>query len=137
MKYTSCLYITGAYAIIIASIFLFPGVPLVPTLLKLTGLGALVLFLNRQITGSSAMTDRLLLAAWTLLSVGLVVNVWYFTTYSGGTIYDPVLLNDDANTAWTRMAGVLSGSDTPQLALSRRGYGTFLALLAWPARRYC
>lgn len=105
---------------------------MVPTLLKLTGIGALALYVNRRVTGGGRFSDGVVLGVLTLLSAGLVLNVWYFTTAAGGTIYAPVFVNDDALTAWTRLQEALAGSDVSAVRPSRQGYGLFLALLSWP-----
>lgn len=34
--------------------------------------------------------------AWMLLNIGLVANIWYFTTVQGGTISNPVQMNPDS-----------------------------------------
>ncbi len=122
---------TTALAIAAAALFVFPGASVVHTLLKLAGAGFLATLLYRRVSAPSFWGHCVLTGAWTLLAIGLAANVWYFTTYSGGTVYDPVLINDDAASAWRQMQAVLSGQDSG-VGMSRRGYGTFLALLAWP-----
>lgn len=67
---------------------------------------------------------------WTILATGLIVNTWYFTTYSGGTLTEPVLQNNDALSAWKQMEATLAGMASP-VESTRRGYGTFLALISW------
>lgn len=100
------------------------------TMLELLGVGFLTTLLYRRVSAPSFAGHCVLAAAWCLLAVGLIANVWYFTTYSGGTIHDPVLINEDADIAWRQMQAVLSGTDSG-IGFSRRGYGTFLALLSW------
>lgn len=132
VKPICAIFIFAVYVLTAFLMFLFPGVPLVPTLLKLTGIGALAVCINHKVTGGGRFSDGIVVGVLALLSAGLVLNVWYFTTNAGGSIWAPVFVNDDALAAWTRMQEVLAGSDVSAVHSTRWGYGFFLALLSWP-----
>lgn len=84
--------------------------------------------LYRRIIPATPAAANALWVFFVLLCVGLVLNVWYFTTHSGGTPADPVLVNDDASAAWQQLTAVLTGRPS-EVHPSRQGYGNFLALL--------
>lgn len=77
----------------------------------------------RDTTGAMALT-----AAMTLLSVGVTLNVGFFTYGSGGTAASPVLFNDDASVAWNNALTYLGLADSFS-PLSRRGYGLMCAAM--------
>lgn len=52
-----------------------------------------------------------LLGAWTLVSIGIVLNIWYYTTASGGTPEFPVLDNFDSRRDWQWSGRLLYGTD--------------------------
>lgn len=66
---------------------------------------------------------------WAILSAGVVINSYYFTTFSGGTPLAPVLHNDDAHVAWEEMYASIAGSES-DISVFRRGYGDFLAFIS-------
>lgn len=85
-----------AFAVILAVALIMPGAPVwqvvVSSVITLTAaLGAYSL--------SPFATRRgvlVVMAAWVLLSVGVIANMWYFTTVQGGTISNPVQSNHDS-----------------------------------------
>lgn len=96
--------------------------------LKMVGIWALVSMLYRRVIPATPLAINALWIFFVILCVGLVLNVWYFTTYSGGTPAAPVLKNDDASMAWQQLMAVLTGTPS-EVHPSRQGYGNFLALL--------
>ena len=118
-----------AIALVVLALWLLPGESLWRQLLRLIVAGGIVYFIYLKICPVNYGGKYTLLTFWTILSIGLTLNVWYFTTHSGGTVYDPVLLNDDASTAWTQMLATMQGSDSGVYP-TRRGYGELLALLS-------
>ncbi len=67
---------------------------------------------------------------WAMLTAGVVVNAWYFTTASGGTPLAPVLHNEDARIAWAQMCATAAGTEST-VNVERQGYGDFLALITF------
>lgn len=85
-----------AAIVIIAARALMPGAP---WLMTICGAGA-ILALQQHFYGRSRYSTPvgriILLAITTLLIVGMIANVYYFTTVCGGTDSSPVLINNDA-----------------------------------------
>lgn len=117
-------------AIVAAMLYIFPGAEPAGQLLKLIGVWFIADYAYRRLCATNIAGRVALLAAWTLLAAGVTLNIWYFTTASGGTPENPVLFNDDAATAWREMSAALNG-DTSDTHITRRGYGLFLAILSW------
>lgn len=123
------LWQAAAIVAVAALMAVFPGENYMPQLLRMTGAGA-VAALCYRLTGNTDKAGYYTLTAfWTLLATGITLNIWYFTTYSGGTPHDPVLLNDDASISWAQMTALLDDSSSGVVS-HRRGYGTFLALIS-------
>ena len=118
----------AAIALVAAILYIFPGAGLLTMLIKYLGVWAVTVFAYKQLCPCNIGGFYSMLVMWTMLAVGVTINIWYFTTYSGGTVYSPVLVNDDASTAWTQMTTVLSGTES-DVSLARRGYGSLLAML--------
>lgn len=118
----SCVALIGVILV------LFPGASALPMLLMFLGVGLIVRFAYRRLCIPTTMGAGVLLAAWTMLAAGVAVNVWYFTTYSGGADYAPVLLNNDARTAWEQMQALQSGTVHPA-GYRLRGFAQVLVAL--------
>lgn len=56
----------------------------------------LVALLYSSIQGAHKLGQWTLLSVAGIMGIGITLNVWYFTTLSGGTISQPVLLNEDS-----------------------------------------
>ncbi len=126
------IFVCIACAVVALTSVVFPGAPCFPTLLKLAGVAFIAFCTLRKVIGRSVEAEYILLGAWTFVSVGLLVNVWYYTTCSGGSVSAPVLVNDDASLAWRRCLEALNGQISPRVSMTRSGYGSLLALLSWP-----
>lgn len=123
------LWQAAAIVAVAALMAVFPGENYMPQLLRMTGAGV-VAALCYRLTGNTDKAGYYTLTAfWTLLAAGLTLNIWYFTTYSGGTPDAPVLLNDDASISWAQMTAFLEDTNSG-IVSHRRGYGTFLALIS-------
>ncbi len=125
------VYFEGA-ALVVACIlaYCFPGAGPPRLTLQMLGILAIALFTYRKLCHAEKAGQIVLLTFWSLLATGIILNTWYFTTYSGGTDTAPVLLNNDAAAAWKQMTAVLNGTEST-VEIERRGYGTFLALLSF------
>lgn len=86
----------------------------------------------RLSVGPGVWSERMLAGMAALLTIGVVVNIWYFTTESGGTLSSPVLQNWDARRTWEKSLNVVAGTplsdpffayDTPGLL-----YGALMRL---------
>lgn len=91
------------YAVSIAVVssiaYLFPGVSVLNVVALATITGVAIFGVRyTALSGRAAVT--VMAVASTLLSIGIVLNTWYFTTRSGGTLSAPVLVNIDASRTW-------------------------------------
>lgn len=87
----------GSLALISVALCIFPGAPLWATLFQMLGILVIVLSVYRKVCPSTASGQWILLTVWTLLGIGMALNVWYYTTYSGGTLEAPVVTRDAYN----------------------------------------
>lgn len=114
----------GVLAMLIA--MPLPGVNVVQAFagLLLVSAGALLAY---TLTGARTRTGEVILTASALLlSVGVVLNVWWFTAHSGGTDSSPVLLNVDAARYWNdALARLGRGGELAQA--SHSFYGAVVA----------
>lgn len=67
--------------------------------------------------------------AATLVSAGVIADVWYYTVHSGGTDSAPVLLNVDINRYWTEGLDLLQNSD--QNCRYVRPFSYMTAVVMW------
>ncbi|MDO4320344.1 MAG: hypothetical protein Q4C34_07185 [Bacteroidales bacterium] len=95
------------YALVVIALLLWPGAGAVTVSLgfALTAVAAWALL--RTCRFDSVAIRCVMLGVLTVLTVGVVINTWYFTTASGGTLADPVLQNYDAQRTWGRAAFML------------------------------
>lgn len=120
----------AALAVVCVLVYIFPGASPVRFVLQLLGVGGITYVAYTHLCRPERAGLMTLLVFWLLLAIGIILNIWYFTTYSGGTDTAPVLHNNDAAAAWNQMMAVLNGTESP-VEMERRGYGTFLALLSY------
>lgn len=119
-----------AAAIVAAMLILFPGGQPWPATFVLTAAAGAVAFgALRLLCPRSNASDCILLAAWTLLGIGLALNAWWFTTANGGTPRQPVFYNDDAAIVWQQLKAVVDGGDA--YGIRSRGYALFLSILCF------
>ncbi len=120
-----------ACAVLLIGFFLlalYPG-SIIEQLLYYTGVSAILILLYRRLCPTNLFGEIAVVVLCTVVAIGQIINIWYYTEYSGGSLTDPVLLNNDASTAWTQMNSSLEGNTTESgVHVSRRGYGLLLAL---------
>lgn len=78
------------------TLFLLPGAPALPTFAAVTLITLAALAVYRHSAGWSSRGETVLIAASALLAVGIIANVYVYTTVLGGTDSQPVLVNPDA-----------------------------------------
>lgn len=125
----TALYGLAAYAAtVFVAVACMPGMPLVwafvmifVTLCAVVGYGA-----------SKAQNWQgmiVLFVAAAILSVGVIANVWYYTTCSGGTDHMPDLVNDDCARYWTVSNCLVSLPETARAHYAMYSY--VVAALFW------
>lgn len=94
-----------------AAALIWPGAGFWRTVASLTGVWVVVSLLYQYTRPRNSAGWWTLLAATTVLSIGVIVNVWYFTTASGVTVSDPVLDNHDARDYFDSSLAVITGAE--------------------------
>lgn len=122
-----CIVCATAIVFVASLLIIFPSGPFVRQLLRLIGVGALALALWRYTSVPSRAGASVLLAAWTFLAGGYAVNLWYFTTASGGTLLNPVFNNIDASVVWSQLSALCNGVE-PSYGQWQLGYAKLLYL---------
>lgn len=93
---------------------IWPGDGLWTTAGTLVGVWIAVSLLYQYTRAHNSAGWWTLLSATAVLSIGVIINVWYFTTASGGTVMEPVLNNPDASDYfYTSLATVTPGAEVP------------------------
>lgn len=82
---------------IAAALYLLPGAPYFPMLTALTLIPAVFTAIYRNSAGHSDRGEMVLMTASLLLALGIIANVYTYTTVLGGSDSAPVLINDDAH----------------------------------------
>lgn len=108
---------------------LFPGVGLVRSLVTYGIVATVTFFVYGKLCVGSAAARRWLVLWTAMLAVGNIINVYYYTTFSGGSLMSPVLLNNDAWIAWQQYQFCLEGTEST-VHLTRQGYGFLIYLLS-------
>lgn len=116
----------GSLGLIGIALCIFPGAPLWSSLFQMLGILVITLFVYRKVCPETAAGRWILLAVWTILGIGFAANVWYFTTYSGGTLEDPVLYNDDASKVWKQLILLRNGLEFDGIRMAR-----YALLISW------
>jgi hypothetical protein len=100
----------------------FPGVPILAFSVGVLAIWGAVLSLYRKCSFCTTAGFWALLFAVTMMSVGIAVNVWYFTTAFDGTLTSPVLHNEDAHWTWLDLLYMHGLPDGRAAATTRHGY---------------
>lgn len=131
MVRSNTYYIIGqalSLAIIVLALVLWPGAPIVGSLVSMAALWGIICACYYRCRWRCSLGWWTLLAAFTLLAVGYVLNINYFTVASGGSPDAPVLNNVDAGRTWVAALYELRLPGGEYLN-SMRGYGLFVSLL--------
>lgn len=101
-----------AYMLLVTvAALIWPGAGFWTTVSSLMGVWIVVSLLYQYTRYRNSAGWWTLLAATTALSIGVIVNVWYFTTASGVTVSDPVLNNYDARDYFDSSMAVFSDAE--------------------------
>lgn len=114
-------------AVIIAASALMPGADIVSTATAMVGVWVLTSIVYRRFGACNNAGWWTLLAATSILSVGVIANVHYFTTVLGGTTAEPVLCNADAHRYYYDALEWYGSPDGIPTRLSHRGYGLLIS----------
>lgn len=107
----------GSLALIGGALCIFPGAPLWSSLFQMLGILAIVLYLYRKVCPATTSGHWILLALWTFLGIGFALNVWFYTTYSGGTLEAPVVTRDAYN-IWNQIQSLYHTGHTDGLPMA-------------------
>lgn len=94
-----------AHAVCVATaLLLLPGAPFVSTLAAVLVITFVVTLAYRYTPAYTKIGERVLIIVSTVLAIGVVANVCYFTTKNGGTCDMPILYNSDSSLYWQDMS---------------------------------
>ncbi len=119
----------AAATLIIAALIAFPGAEPVSTFLSLAVIWAIIETVISRQSFNSATLRIAFLASFTLLSTGIIVNVWGFTTLSGATTAMPLLENVDQHRYFHDALATLGLEGGIPSSGHHRGYGLIIAAL--------
>jgi len=108
------------------TLLVLPGASFWPTLIALCGVWIAVALCNQATAARNSAGWWTLLTATTLLAIGAIANIHFFTTAQGATTSDPVLLNTDARANFDS-AMFLLGQGKAAHAPCAMGYPLFIA----------
>lgn len=120
---------TGYILIVLLALFIFPGADIYLTLLAMVGVWVITSIIYRHTPWHNRAGWWTLLIASTILAVGIVANVHYFTIHSGGSTQLPILQNPDSfrfHYDALFSAGHSAGIPTDT---KNHGYGMFISWL--------
>ncbi len=133
MSFTNRLFIyaqIGYLVIALCALILFPGADVIPTLISLVGVWLVVAMIYRATSHCNMAGWWTLLIATTILAVGIIANIHYFTELSGGTTPSPILQNPDAKGYYLYAFYHHTGEDEKLLELlNRSGYGLVISTI--------
>ncbi len=115
-------------AVVSGALYFMPGAPFVSTLTTLALLPILTIRVYRHTSGHSSKGEVVLCLAATLLSLGLIANVYSFTTSAGGTDASPILHNSDALRNWNDALYYL-GVNADRSPLTHGMYGAIVSIV--------
>lgn len=123
-------YAQICYVLVIwGALQLFPGAETFSTMIALIGAWLLIAYTYKNCEHRNLAGWWTLLITTTALSIGIITNVHYFTTVSGGTTPLPVLNNPDA---YKYYCDALASANLPGGLLappSQRGYGFIISCI--------
>jgi len=91
----------GCYACVVAcALVMLPGAPVLATFVAMTVMCAAACLVLANSAGNSVPAQLVLVACAAVLAVGVIANVYSFTTMRGATDAAPVLINSDASRNW-------------------------------------
>lgn len=124
MSWRETIAVVVAAAIPVVASILLPGAPW-PYIALMSVITVFMAWLTRRRFGDAGALT--VLVAGTLISVGLIANIFYFTTVSGGTDAHPVLHNVDANRNWLDALWYMGEPDGQRAPYSHSFYAAFIA----------
>lgn len=124
------IYTQICYVLVIwGALQLFPGAEAFSTMLAFIGSWLIIAYTYNKCEHRNLAGWWTLLITTTALSIGIIANVHYFTTISGGTTALPVLNNPDAHRYY---CDALASANLPGGVLappSQRGYGFIISCI--------
>ena len=119
----------GYILLIILSLIMFPGASFFSTLLTMIGVWVFISMVYRRAPWRNSVGWWTLLIATTLMAVGVIVNVHYFTAQAGATTELPVLLNPDSARFYNDALYTTGYSQGVPTEIKNHGYGLLTSWL--------
>lgn len=111
------------------SLWLLPGADFFQTLLSMAIVWSIVSTTYYRSKISCILGWCVLLIISTMLSVGIIANVHYYTVASGGTTTYPILHNPDAATYYADALASIGDAHGHYAPVNRHGYGLIISSL--------
>ena len=130
MSVKKCVFLGAqcVYALLVLlALLAFPGASVVPTLLAMLAVWFIVAICYKYIPWKSEVGWWTLLASTSILAVGVIANVHYFTTYSGATTQLPLLHNPDAWRYYYDALSIMGDANGVPCELKSHGYGLIIS----------
>ncbi len=108
---------------------LFPGASMLPTLLSMIGVWAIVLGCYHITPWRSISGMWVLLVATTIISIGIIINVNYFTGFESANTQMPLLQNPDAKRYYADALYSMGHEAGVATEAKNHGYGLMISWL--------
>ncbi len=119
----------GYLLLVLMALLLMPGASVVPTLLAMVGVWIVVSIVYNSTPWKNNVGWWTLLVVLTILSIGIVANVHYYTVCSGGTTQLPILHNPDAFKFYYDALYTVGHSAGVAADVKNHGYGMLISWL--------
>lgn len=119
----------GYILLVSLALILMPGADFFLTLTALIGVWVVVFFVYRVVPWYSEAGKWTLLIATMILALGIISNVHLYTTISGGTTVNPILLNSDAARFFNDALYAMDSSIGGATDIKNHGYGLLVSWL--------
>ena len=119
----------GYVLVVLLALILLPGAQIITTLLAMLGVWALVSGIYQAAPWRNREGWWTLLVATTLLAVGVIANVHYFTINAGATTELPLLQNPDSLRFYNDALYTMGHDLGVAADMKNHGYGMLIAML--------
>ena len=118
-----CVYVL----LVLLALLVFPGASVVPTLFAMVMVWFIVATCYRYTPWKSDVGRWTLLVSATILAVGIIANVHYFSIHSGATTQMPVLYNPDSWRYYYDALNTTGNANGVPCELKSHGYGLIIS----------
>ena len=121
--WAQCVYVL----LVLLALLVFPGASVVPTLFAMVMVWFIVATCYQYTPWKSGVGRWTLLASATILAVGIIANVHYFSIHSGATTQMPLLQNPDAWRYYYDALSSIGDANGEPCEIKSHGYGLIIS----------